>query len=813
MEPVLQDLRLALRFLRSRPLFALTAIVSLAIGTGATTAVFSIGNALLLKTPPGLGEPERVVEVGRTRGGQGFDSFTYPDFLDYREQATPLEHLAAWRMAQLSFSAGGEAERVQGLLVSANYFDALGVRPARGRSFLPEEDVGPGTQAVVVVSHRFWRDRLGGDPGVIGRAIDLNRQSFTVVGVAPEAFRGHVAALPPDVYVPLLMAPALTHESPGIFENRNASWFHAVGRLAPGATLEQANAALATVAARNAQRFPETHEHRGARALALGPVPGGGRGPVTAFLAFILALSGVVLLVTCANVAGMLLARAAGREKEVAVRLALGAGRGRLVAQLVTEALTLFLIGGAAGLAIAYGATAALGRIPLPGGLPFDLRFTPDVRVLAFGLGVALLTGVLFGLAPALQATRPELVPALRDEGRSARSRAGRLRRTFVAAQVALSALLLVSSGLFLRALHWAAEADVGFDATGVEMMALDLSIDGYEEEAGAAFYARLLEEARAIPGAASAALALDLPLDLSAHEAPVYPEGWEEREPARLPAGFNTVSAGYFTTLRIPLLRGRDFGPSDVAGGPPVVVVSRELARRAWGDEDPIGKRLRWSGPSQPLLTVVGVVEDTPNQMVTDGRQAMAYLPLTQAYRPGLSLLVRSRLAGVSLAAPMRAAVRELDARLSLTPVEPVVRYTRLGTLPQRIAAGLSAALGGLALLLSGIGIYGVVAFAVAQRTREIGVRMALGARRAQVLRLILRGGLGMGVPGLIVGTVLAFALSRLIRGFLLGVPPGDPVTFGGVAVLLLAVVLLGSWVPARRAARVEPMRALRGE
>lgn len=811
MDTILHDLRHAGRFLLKRPGFALAATLSLAIGVGATSAVFSVANSLLLRPPPGIGEPERVVEVGRTMDGRGFDTFTYPDFLDYRAQAEPLQELAGWRFEQLSYAAGGEAVRVQGLLVSANYFDAVGVRPARGRFFLPEEDENPGAHPVAVVSYRFWRDRLDADPAVLARTLDLNRQSYAVVGVTPADFRGHMTGLQPDVYVPLMMAPHLGGEDPSIFEQRNSSWFHALGRLAPDATLEEANAALATVADRLRQRFPDSHSRRGARAVQIGPVPGGGRGPVTAFLGFILGLTAIVLLVTCANVAGMLLARAAARGKEVAIRLALGSGRARLVRQLLTESLGLFALGGLAGVGLAYAVTRTLEALPLPVPVPVELSFAPDGRVLLFALALSLLTGIAFGLAPALQATTPDLVPALKEETGSGRGQGARLRRGFVAAQVALSAILLVSSGLFLRALQRVASADLGFRAEGVEMLSLDLSLDGYEEEEGATFYRRLLEEAQRIPGARTAALANDLPMDLSSHGTPIYPEGWEDRDRPGLPADFNVVSSGYFETLGIPLLRGRPLEPRDDAGATPVAVVSRELARRVWGDEDPLGRRFRWGGSERPLLTVVGVVEDTPNQLVTDGPEPMVYLPLSQHYRASMNLLVASARPAATLGPAMRSTVRALDARLSLTPVQSVSSYTRIGIIPQRVAAVVSAALGALALLLSGVGVYGVVAYAVARRTREIGIRMALGARRGQVLRLILASGLRTALPGLVLGGVAALGLGRLIRSFLLGVPSGDPVTFGTVAAVLLAVVVAGALLPARRAAAVEPMRALR--
>lgn len=810
MDALLADLRQALRQIRLRPLFAVVAAGSLAIGVGANTAVFNAVSAVLLRPVPGVSEPDRVVELGRTSQGRGFDTFAYPEYEDMKEAVPALERIAAFTFEIFSLNRGGEGERITGMHVSPSYFDVMGVRPASGRFFLPEEDAPGSRPAVVVLGHAFWRDRLGGEAPP-GSTVHINRVPFTVVGIAPEEFHGHTIGFRPDVYLPMRAIP-LVENGLDEFDARGASWHMAVGKLAAGATVGGVQAQVTALFERLAREHPETSRNRGARVVELGLVPGAGRGGVAAFLGVLMGMVGLILAVTCANVAGMFVARAATREREIAVRLALGAGRGRLVRQLLTEALLVFAIGGALGTlaGIWLVGLAPIDRLPLP--IPVHVDLTPDPRVLLFALGATLGTGVLFGLLPALQATRLELVPSLKDDG-SARGGAGRLRRVFVAGQVGLSLVLLVAAGLFVRSLQRAASVATGFDPTDAYMTMVDLSVEGYQADEGVVFQRALVERLRSLPGEEGVALATDLPLDLSSSGTVSWPDGWEGERGLRV--DFNYVSPGYFTTLRIPVLAGRAFSPDDGPGTERVVVVSRTFAEQAWPGEEALGRKVRvgLGGLREQGATVIGVVQDVKNQILTEEPKAFVYVPLWQSYRPTTQIVVRARGGLATVAPALRSAILEADPSLALTPVLSVARYTSIGILPQRVAAWLTSALGMLALVLAGIGIYGVVAMAVSRRRREIGVRIALGASRGRVLRLVVRGAVMLALPGLALGALGAVAVGRVLRFLLLGLSPVDPTALGGVTILLTSVVLLAAAVPARRAAAVEPTEALRGE
>jgi putative ABC transport system permease protein len=810
--PVSGDIRLALRFIRQRPLFGGVAILSLAIGIGAATTIFSVANALLLRVQPGIEGADRIVDIGRTTGGRGFDTFSYPELLAMREAPTPLTAIAGWTWRPLSLGTASGGKRVLALLASHNYFEILGVKPHLGRFISAAEDAMPGAGPVVVVSYRFWTEQLGADPGAIGRAIDLNRRSFTVIGVTPPEFVGHTVAAVPDVYLPLTMMGAAT---PGFdeFDDRFASWFPAIGRLAPGATVEQASAAIKAALSALPQRNTDIRNARSATVIPNAPVPGFGRTLVTAFLGLLFGIVTFVLLIACANVAGMMVARATAREKEIAIRLAIGGSRGHLVGQLLTETLVLFVCGGSAGTLLAVWGTHVLSSLRLPGPIDLTLDFRPDLRVLAFSLILALVTGIVFGLAPAVQASRPDLTASLRNDAARSGSAGGRLRRIFVGGQITLSVVLLASAGLFLRSLQRAAGIDAGFDPRDGWVTMFDLSMDGYDAAGGGSFADRLLERVRSVPGVTAAALSTDLPLDLSDFGSVAYPEDGpiKDRPDGSEGTSFNHVSAGYFDALGVRVLRGRGFRPSDRQGTLPVVVVSRTFAERFWPGEDAVGRLVRFDDRDARPRTVIGVVNDVKNQMLSEQTGPMLYLPLSQAYKPAMTLTVKGR--DATVAAGVAKVMREMDPMLSATSPQSLEAYTAVGMLPQRIAAIVTTSLGLVALLLSAMGVYGVIAFMVTQRRREIGVRMALGARRREILAMVLLKGLRIALPGLVIGFVAALALSRLLRGFILGVAPGDPVTFLLMPAVLLLAIVVASLGPAGRASAVEPLTALRNE
>jgi len=806
------ELKQAARGLVRRPLFTAVAVLSVAIGVGANATIFSVFNALLLRAPAGIEGADRVVELGRTQNGRGSDSFTYHELQRMRELAGPLEQVAGYRLVELSVSAAEVAERAIGLAVTHEYFEVLGVRPQLGRFFSMDEDRVPGSAAVAVVSHSFWQSRLGGARDVIGRTVALNRHAFTIVGITPPGFRGHQEMLPVEVYIPLTMMPVA---QPGFaeFDQPRSSWLLGLGRLAPGATPGQADAALAGMISALRSEMPDMYERRGAAAVPLRAIPGAVRGVATAFLSVLLGLVGMILLVTCANVAGMLIARAAGREREIAIRLALGAGRARLVRQLVTESMLLFLIGGGCGLLLAVWGAGALGNLRLPAPIPVEFVFAVDGRVVAFGFALALATGLLFGVVPALQSTRPALVPALKNESSGGAGSGGRLRRVFVASQIAFTVMLLVSAALFLRALQRATTLDTGFSAEGVALVSLDLSIDGYDEARGTLFLSSVMERLESVPGIAAVGLTSDLPLDLGISESPVHADNGPVDENDRgISSAFAFVDGGYFRTLRIERARGRVFDSRDDRTAERVAIVSRALAERAWPGEDALGKHITWSGDGETRV-VVGVVDNVKNQTLMEDTGPMIYMPTAQSYQPQLALVARSRDGAAAAADVLRRTLRELDPRLSTTPVESLAEYTALGVLPQRIAAAATVSFGLLALLLSGLGLYGVVAFMVTQRTREIGVRMALGADRRSVLRLVIGSGMRIALPGAAAGAVAGLGLGFLMRGFILDVAPTDPAAVFGAPAVLLIVVLVGCWLPATRAAGVQPSSALRAE
>jgi putative ABC transport system permease protein len=615
----------------------------------------------------------------------------------------------------------------------------------------------------------------------------------------------------PDLYVPFMQYPSL-NEGRDLFDNRNASFFQVYGLLGPGTTLEEADAAVATVFRRLEEEYPESNEGRTAGVREYGPLPSPARGPTGMFLAVLMGFVGLILLITCANVAGMFLARATGRRKEIAIRLSTGSGRGQLLRHLLTEYLLVFLMGGVGGVVLAVVGLRALMSIELPAPFPVEIQLAPDGGVFLFAVFLTLTSGLVFGLLPARQALNIDLLSTLKDEGARAGSSEGKLRRGFVSAQVAASLVLLVASGLFLRTLQRAGEIETGFEAEGAYLTFLDLSTEGFGEDDGGLFQQEILDHFAQRPWVESVALSQDLPLDMSARGTSVVPEGWQSTpEEEYFGIGFNGVTPDYFRTLNIPVLEGRTFNDGDREGSDQVAVVSRAFVAQAWPGESALGRTMEWGGSGEETLTVVGVVEDVQNMLLTDAPRPFVYRPMAQMYGPQNNLVVRSSAEMSLVAREVQQGLRELDPNISLSPVIDLQSYTAVGILPQRIAALSATTLGLLALLLSGMGVYGIMAYSVARRTRELGIRAALGAEPNRVLRSVILGGFRMALPGLVVGILLAVGVGVLLRSLLLGVHPLDPAALLGVAVTVAGMVLAGTLVPARRASHVDPAEALR--
>jgi predicted permease len=806
-----QDARYAVRGLGRSPIFSITAILSIAIGVGGTAAIYSLANSLLLTDPPGVGSPDRVVNIGRTQNGSGFDNFAYLTFADYRERNSTFAGLAALDLAPRSVSLKGDEGgiAIEANLVSGNFFNVLQARPALGRFFLDEEDRTPKTHAVTVLSHQFWREHFNGDSTIISRAIVLNGTPFTVVGVAAEGFHGP-SFTNVDVWVPIMSSPWFGMPETMITTSRGGAWIMAIGRLKPGVGVAQAQADLATISAQQLQAYPQAYEGKSVRVLPLSLFPGDLRRMVGLFTTFLFVLAGLVLVIGGTNVAGMLLARAAARRREIAVRLAIGASRGRLVRQLVTESAVLFAVAGATGALLAAGVVRALMSL-LPT-LPFSVAITPSIdwRVVLFALAVSVMAGIVAGLAPALQSTRPSLAPELRSDAGGG-GRRQRLRSSLLVMQVMFSMLLLVVAGLFGRALVRARSIDPGFDPKGIHVATLDFSLVNHTEETGRQFADRLLSGAAALPGAQSVALIRMIPLQdggmglgdvtVDGHPAPGQDPSWN--------ADWNIVTPAFFDVMRIPVVRGRGFTDADRVGAPDVAILNERLASMIWPGEDAIGKTFR---NEDRVVTVIGVARDAKYRTLGESPRGFIYVPFAQRYSDNMSLMVRST-SEPSMALPIRRLVAELDPSLPILASQSMEEHTAIGLFPQRVAVWVAGSLGAVALLLALIGIYGVTAFGVAQRTREIGIRIALGSTQRSVLGSVLGQGLRLGTIGIVLGMIAAVAATRLLESMLFGVPGTDPIALGAAGAALLGAALVASWLPARRAARIDPMVALRQE
>ena len=820
MDTLLQDLRYGLRSMAKRPSFAVVAVLSLALGIGVNTTIFSFINAAMFRPLPFI-EPDQLVRVWDGNAA------SYTDYVAYRNESGALLSLAAYAQRPMSLVVNGQPERITGEFVSGNYFDVLKTNPILGRAFLPEEDVSSGTSPVVVISNSLWRQRFNSDPSIVGKTVSLNQQSFSVVGVMPEKFGGATVFTPPDLWVPMMMEPIVERGSRSL-ANPDEGWLRMLGRLRPDATREGTQAAVETTAARLHHERRERKsgpEEVGGRTVAVVPARGlmmhpQARVPALVVAGILMTIVSLVLLVACANVANMLMARAIHRRKEIAVRLALGAGRWRIARQMLTESVLLSVMGGLAGLLFAWWGTDLLVKLipEASGGNIVDLNVTPDLRVLLYTLALSLITGVIFGLLPALQSSKSNVVAALKGEkiriGRTGRPLT--LRNVLVVTQIAVSVLLLVTAGLFIRNLRNTQHADPGFEIDNGVIASFDLAIAGYNKDRGKLFEQQLLDRLRGSAQIRSAALAEFVPLGSGGNVSPLYVEGEAVSSSDQIDESsmlnHSAVSTDYFKTLGIPLLSGRDFTDRDNESSPAVIIVNETLARRLAPDGNAVGKRLRMDSQGN-FLEVVGVAKDIKYEQLGEEPLFFGYRPLGQRYQPVLTLHVRTLGDPAGAISQVRAEVKTLDPNLPLTNVMTMQEHMRLPLAPAKLFAWLSSAFAVLTVLLAGVGLYGVMAYLVSTRTHEIGIRMALGAQTAGIRRLILGQGMRLTFTGIAFGLIAAFAFTRILSSLLYGVSATDPATFIGVVVCLVGVALVACYVPSRRATKVDPLIALRYE
>jgi predicted permease len=808
MRALWRDLRHAARALSANPGLVVLATLSLALGIGANVTVFAWARAVLLEPFPGVRDQGQLVKALQTDSQQEFVSFSYPDYRDLRDGAKSVSGIVALRQTAATLGADGTSERAWVQVVSGNFFEVLGVDAALGRTLGAADDQLPEGHPVVVIGHALWQRRFASDPGIVGRTLLLNTRPYTVLGVAPASFRGAGTGLVFDAWVPMMMQ-AQFEPGGSRLEQRGHRWLDVYARLAPGVDLERAQAELNVLSARIAADNQRETLGRGIALFPLWRAPRTGAailGPIIMVLGGICAL---VLLLACANLASLLLARGVNRRREIAIRLSLGARRGDIARQLLVESLLLALLGGAAGVLVATFGIGLLEAWAPPTPFPLSIGAEIDGTAIAVAFAVALLTALLFGLVPALQAARPETAGALRDEAASVTGGRTRLRNGLVVAQVALSVLLLVAAGLFLRTLQRLQSTDLGFEPKGVFIASLELFTSGYDRERGFAFYRELLDRARGLPGVEQASLVRRAPLGFGGSSSSSFEvEGYAAPKDAEAWGYYNHVGPGYFGLLRMKLASGREIGSEDREDAPAVAVVNETMAERYWGGREAVGGRFRLG---ETWITVVGVAKDATYRDLGEKAAPWFFLPLYQGYRPDMTLLLRTAGDAASLRRPAAELVRQLDPGIAPYNATTLQAFIGAADFRQRVGSQLLGLFGALGLVLASIGLYGVLSFSVARRTREIGIRMALGSSQRDVLGLVLRQGAVLVGLGLGIGLLGAAGLSRLLRSLLLDLSPWDPLAFASVVLALLAAACVACALPARRATRVDPLTALR--
>ena len=815
MQTLIQDLRYGARMLLKNPGFTLIAVITLALGIGANTAIFSVVNAVLLRPLP-YAEPERLVALweSNTQRPESRNSISYPNFFDWRAQSKSFKRMASYYTNDMALTGVAAPVNLRSAVVSPELFATLGVKPQLGRWFVGEEEK-PGIRAAII-NHGLWQRQFGGDPNIVGRAVTLNGKQFNVVGVMPAGFQFPIEAEPVEVWVTSSIDGEKSDpKEPAQNEQRGALFLQAVGRLNPGVTLERAQAEMNVIGANLEKQYPDTNTRHGVKLI---PYHNDLVHDYSEALWLILGAVGCVLLIACANVANLLLARATARYKEIAVRAALGADRRRVIRQLLTESLLLGLGGGLLGLLLAWWGAAALIRL-IPEDVPRLAEINIDGRVFGFTLLISVVTGVVFGLAPALQASKVELTEAIKEGSRgSGAGGRGRLRGALVVAEIAIALMLLIGAGLLLQTFRRLQQVDLGFDTHNILTATVELPDARYPKpEQAAAFYQTLLDRVKAMPGVEAVSAVVPQPLSGDMMMISFDIEGRNIPKGERPVSHFRSISLDYFSVMKIPLLAGRAFTERDDAHGPGVVIVNETFAKRHFPNESPIGKHVKpgIALEGEPIWReIVGVVKDVKHrQSLSRDYEPEYYLPHAQMPINNMNLVVRATNDPRSLAGAIQHEVQSLDRDIPVYRIKTLEQYLGVAVSQPKFNALLLSLFAGLALLLTAIGLYGVMAYSVVQRAQEIGIRIALGARTGDVLKMVLRQGLKLTALGLLIGLAAAYALTRYMQSLLFGVRAADPLTFAAIALLLIAAALLACWIPARRATKVDPMVALRCE
>jgi putative ABC transport system permease protein len=809
-----QDVRYGLRMILKAPGFAAIAILTLALGIGANTTIFSWINATLLNPVPGLASPNEVVALSLGKSSDNAFPFNYPDYEAMRDGQQSFSGLTVFSMDPVSLTGKGKPERVWGVMASANYFDVLGVRPILGRGFLPAEDEKPNGAPVVVISYRMWQTHFGGDPQIVGRTMDINQHPYTIVGVTPAIFQGSQTGLRSDLWIPIMMQSQLMPQG-DLLHDYHYFWLTALARLKQGVTAEQSQQEMTARIQRVAKDHPQ--EHKGHDTVSIYPM---WRAPFSAnaffsmLLPMLMAIAGVVLLLACANVANLMLVRSAARRREIAIRMSLGASRWRLVRQLLVESVVLALAGGAVAMVITFWTAGSMAKFIPQTDFPISLNMRADRAVLFATLIISLLTGVIFGILPALRASGEAPVAVLKEDSGSSTGGRGkaRLASGLVVAQISLSLLLLICAGLFIRSFLSAQQINPGFNARRVLLTSYDCFQAGFSEPEAIEFDRQLVANLEALPGVQSAALSSRVPLTFGGGSTSVTPEGYVEHPNESMEVQVGIVTPNYLKTLQNPLINGRDFTSQDTKTAQRVAIVNEYFVDRYWPHQDALGKQVR-SDLTNEWFTVVGVARNSKVNTLNESPTPFIYLPLYQVYRASTIVVLRTAGDPLGYATSVEKAIHGLSADMVLYDVTTLEAREEIASFVQRLAGTFVGAFGVLALVLAAVGIYGVTSYTTRQRTHEIGIRMALGAGRMDILKMVLGQGLLLTLIGVGQGLAMSFGLTRFLKSQLLGVTSTDALTFSAVAILLCAVALFACFIPARRAMQVDPMVALRYE